>query len=252
MIIPNKSETQYDFTLPDGTVHTETKESNTVTTEILTYAFTKVKTSDKMFLQEGEIANHTVTLTNNSQHNVSNMFFTDNLAGGGTYVPGSVIVNGTAQPTYDLVTGFALDDLASGEFATVQYQIQANNPMTENTITNNGNLDYTVLGRNFNEDSNTIELAVVSNRLTIVKAVDKAVAVQGENLHYTSTITNTGTLPKTNLSFNDDIPAGTTFVLNSVKINGVAQPGLNPQTGFAIPDLAVGQNTVVEFDVTVN
>lgn len=252
MIISNQSEVQFDYTLPDGTVHTETRESNIVTTEILTYAFTKVKTSDKTFLQEGEMANQTVTLTNNSQNNITNMFFTDNLAGGGVYVPGSVVVNGTAQPTYDLVTGFNIGDLAPSEVSTVSYMIQANNPKTDDTITNYGNINYNSLGREFNENSNTVELAVVSNRISIVKAVDKAVAVKGENLHYTSTITNTGSLPKTNLVFTDNIPTGTTFVANSVKINGVSQPGFNPQTGFALADLAVGANTIVEFDVTVN
>lgn len=252
MIIPNQSETQFDYTLPDGSTHTETRESNIVTTEILTYSFTKVKTSDKTYLQEGEIATQTVTLTNNSQINITNMFFKDVLGGGGTYVPGSVVVNGIPQPTFDLVAGFNIGDLAPNAVTTISYKIQANNPLTEPLITNYGNINYTALERELNENSNTVELVVVSNRLTIVKAVDKAVAVKGETLHYTSTITNTGTLPKTNLVFTDSIPVGTTFVAGSVKIDTISQPGANPQTGFALPNLAVGQSTVVEFDVTVN
>lgn len=67
-----------------------------------------------------------------------------------------------------------------------------------------------------------------------------------------STITNTGTLLKTNLVFTDVIPTGTTFVANSVKIDGIFQPGSNPAVGFALSNLAVGASTVVEFDVTVN
>ncbi|MDE6372424.1 MAG: DUF11 domain-containing protein, partial [Clostridia bacterium] len=88
--------------------------------------------------------------------------------------------------------------------------------------------------------------------LTNVKSVDKAYAVKGDNLHYTSVITNTGTLEKTDLVFSDPIPAGTTFVPGSVKINNVAYPTYNPQTGFDLPDLAVGNAVTVEFDVTVN
>lgn len=47
-------------------------------------------------------------------------------------------------------------------------------------------------------------------------------------------------------------PAGTTFTAGSVKIDGVAQPAYNPQTGFDLLDLPVGDSVTVEFDVTVN
>ncbi len=87
--------------------------------------------------------------------------------------------------------------------------------------------------------------------MTVVKEVDKAYAVAGEILHYTSTVTNTGSLNKTNLVFSDEIPAGTSFVAGSVKIDGAAYPAYNPATGFALGDLAAGESTVVEFDVRV-
>lgn len=47
-------------------------------------------------------------------------------------------------------------------------------------------------------------------------------------------------------------PAGTTFVPDSVKLDYIAQPGLNPETGFAVKNLNPGESTVVEFTVTVN
>ena len=57
---------------------------------------------------------------------------------------------------------------------------------------------------------------------------------------------------KTNLLFSDVIPANTTFVENSVKIDNVQQLSYNPETGFSLPNLAVNASVVVEFDVTVN
>lgn len=71
-------------------------------------------------------------------------------------------------------------------------------------------------------------------------------------MHYTTVITNTGSLLKIDLVFTDPIPAGTTFVAGSVKINSVSYPAYNPQTGFDLPDLAVGEAVTVEFDVKVN
>ena len=252
MIIPNQSEVQFDFTLPDGSTMTEYRMSNIVKTEVLTSSFTKVKTSDKAFLQEGDMAIQTVTLTNNSLVNISNIIFKDNLSSGGTYVPNSVIVNGVAQPTYDLVVGFPVGDLAPNGVTTISYRIQANNPLTEPILTNFATINYTADERDLQEDSNTISLVVLSNRMTIVKEVDKSVATRGETLHYTTTITNTGTLLKSNLIFTDEIPDGTTFVENSVEVNGVQQVGADPETGFDLPDLPVGHSLVVEFDVTVD
>lgn len=251
MIVTNQSKIQYDYTLPDGQTETATKLSNIVETEIMTYAFTKVKSSDKTFLRENEIANQKVTLTNSSTRTVSNLFFNDTLSSGGTYVNGSVIVNNIPQPTYNLISGFNLDDIAPSGQSTVEYQVIANSPKSEDTLTNYATLNYAVDNRNLNENTNTITLVLVSSNFGIVKEVDKTVAIKGETLHYTTKITNTGSLDGKNLIFSDEIPAGTTFVDNSVKINSIGQPGYNPETGFSLPDLAVGESVTVEFDVVV-
>ncbi|MDE7086559.1 MAG: DUF11 domain-containing protein [Clostridia bacterium] len=257
MIIPNQSNIAFNYVLPDGQTIAAELDSNIVTTEILTYSVPKVKSSDKTFMQEGETAEQTVVITNNSQTQLFNMVFTDNMSSGATYVAGSVTVNGVSQPTYDPVAGFPLPPLNPGQAVTVTYTIQANNPVTQTPVTNYATLNYTVddplrSDVNFSENTNTVSIEIISNRLTVVKSVDKAYAVKGDTLHYTTVITNTGTLLKSDLVFTDPIPAGTTFVAGSVKIDGVSYPAYNPQTGFALSDLAVGQSVTVEFDVTVN
>ena len=257
MIISNKSNIAFNYVLPDGQTLPAEFDSNTVNTEILTYSVPKIKTGDKTFLQEGETSVHTVVITNNSQTQLFNQIFKDAMSGGATYVAGSVTVNGVSQPTYDLIAGFALPALNPGQAATVTYTIKANDPMTQTPVTNNATLNYTVddpaRGNvNFSENTNTIAVDIISNRLTNVKSVDKAFAVKGDNLHYTSIITNTGTLAKTDLVFTDPIPVRTTFTAGSVKINGATYPAYNPQTGFDLPDLAVGEAVTVEFDVKVN
>lgn len=174
------------------------------------------------------------------------------MSNGASHVDGSVVVNDVSQPTYSVINGFNIGDLAPNGVATINYDVIADNPLSENLVTNFATIAYTANERPLSENTNTIQLVVVSNRLSVVKTVDKSVATQGENLHYVSTITNTGTLLKTNLVFTDVIPTGTTFVANSVKIDGISQPGSNPAVGFALPNLAVGASTVVEFDVMVN
>ena len=140
---------------------------------------------------------------------------------------------------------------------TVTYVIQANNPMTQTPVTNYATLDYTVddpvRGNvNFSENTNTVSIDIISNRMTVVKSVDKTFAVRGDILHYTTVITNTGSLLKSDLVFTDPIPVVTSFVAGNVVVNGVSQPAYDPAAGFALPDLAVGQSVTVEFDVRVN
>ncbi len=52
--------------------------------------------------------------------------------------------------------------------------------------------------------------------------------------------------------FKDPIPYGTTFVQNSVKMNGVVYPAYNPTNGFVISSLAPSEVLNIEFDVKVN
>ncbi|TKI88641.1 DUF11 domain-containing protein, partial [Bacillus cereus] len=82
--------------------------------------------------------------------------------------------------------------------------------------------------------SNTVMTVVNSSGLNVRKSVSATEAGVGDTLTYTVRIQNSGTVAATNVSFLDPIPVGTTFVANSVTINGTPQPGLNPTTGFPL------------------
>lgn len=256
MIIYNRSNVTFDYVLPDQSTVSGEQDSNIVQTEVLTYAIERVKSSDHTFLNEGETAKQTVLVKNNSQATLTALFFRDIMSAGASYVAGSVRVNGVAKPAFDPEAGFALDDILPGGSATVEYTILSDDPKTQNSVTNNGSVTYTVDDpargpATYTEPTNEVEIILVSTRMTVEKQVDKAYAVQGEILHYTSTVKNTGSLNKIDLVFSDQIPAGTAFVAGSVKIGGVAYPAYDPAAGFPLSDLAAGESAVVEFDVRV-
>lgn len=257
MIVTNQSNVKYSYTIPGEPTKSGEEYSNPVETEILSSAISKVKTSDKTVIAEGETARQTVVITNNSGVALQNVTFKDVMTDGATYVSGSVEVNGVSQPSYDLITGFPLPDIPAGGSVSVSYTIIADDPLTTTPVTNYATITYTVNDPNrgpvtYSENTNDVSIDVVSVRMTNVKSVDKGVAVSGETLHYTSVITNAGTVDKTDITFIDPIPAGTTFVPGSVRINGTVYPAYNPDAGFALPDLAAGESVTVEFDVTVN
>lgn len=92
----------------------------------------------------------------------------------------------------------------------------------------------------------------VNPQLTVVKSVDKQVAIQGEILTYTSLVTNTGSIPTDTTFFVDDIPVGTTFETGTVFVDGINYPTYNPQTGFNLGVLIPNQTAIITFQVKVN
>ncbi len=52
--------------------------------------------------------------------------------------------------------------------------------------------------------------------------------------------------------FKDPIPYGTTFVANSVKVNGIGYSVYNHEIGFAIRSLEPNEFITIEFDARVN
>lgn len=58
-------------------------------------------------------------------------------------------------------------------------------------------------------------------------------------------------MPATNVQYSDVLPSSIAFEPNSVTIDGVLQPGFNPNNGFPLPDINPGESVEVTFQVTV-
>lgn len=102
------------------------------------------------------------------------------------------------------------------------------------------------------QDSNPVELFILEEGMNVLKLVDKAIALAGETLLYTSFISNNGNLNAENVVFTDALPANTTFVEDSVTLDGVNMPGENPANGINIGNLNVGQSKIITFQVVIN
>ena len=88
---------------------------------------------------------------------------------------------------------------------------------------------------------------------TILKVVDKPIAAIGETLTYTITIANIAVGAITSIPFKDTIPAGSTYVPDSFKVNNTAATptitdGLMSHT---IPSIAGLGTATITFQVKV-
>lgn len=87
--------------------------------------------------------------------------------------------------------------------------------------------------------------------LDVQKRVNTTMADILDTLTYTITITNEGVVPANNVVFTDLIPEGSVFINDSVVINGVSTPGVNPETGISLPDINVDETVTIVFEVQI-
>ena len=257
MNITNQSNVTYNAVEPNKPGVPGSLTSNTVNTEVLSDAITKVIRTDKTFAKAGETVHNTITITNNSSTVLVQTFISNPTPKGANYVAGSVKVNGVVQPTSDPVTGFFLPDLKPGETITIEYNIQINSPSTDTVVTDLAELQYNVndpLRGNvaYSEHTNPVSIHVVTAKLNVVKSVDKTFAVKGETLTYTVTFSNAGNIPIEDIYFTDNIPQGTTFVEGSVLINGHSITAYRPDIGYSVANLPPNDSATTSFQVTID
>lgn len=114
MIILNQSNVTFDYVLPDQSTQSGEQNSNVVQTEVLSSSVSKVKSSDKAFLNEGETARQKVVVTNNSSVYLAALIFKDIMTSGATYVAGSVAINGVGAAFVRLGRGLSASRSACG------------------------------------------------------------------------------------------------------------------------------------------
>jgi len=85
-----------------------------------------------------------------------------------------------------------------------------------------------------------------------VKQVDRTSTYVGDTITYTVTLNNNGGSTANNIVFNDPVPANTSFVAGSFKIDGVTQAGVLSPVGVAMGSIANGAQKVVTFQVHVD
>ncbi|WP_324655397.1 DUF11 domain-containing protein, partial [Bacillus paranthracis] len=91
------------------------------------------------------------------------------------------------------------------------------------------------------------------NNATIVatKSVNTPTAAIGDIVTYTIAVTNTGNIPASATVLTDGLGAGASFIQNSVTINNVPQPGLDPSLGVHLADISPGDTVFITFQAQI-
>ncbi|MGV8980185.1 hypothetical protein [Clostridium sp.] len=257
-VIANTADMVYTYQLsPNGEVITDSSKSNEVRTNIVNGDLKVTKSVNKTYATIGDTLTYSFNVSNIGNVTATNTNFFDAIPIGSSFIPGTVIVNGLSKPTYNPEIGFTLGSLTAGQVVSLSFNTLVNFAPSPNTLINNGSVVFDYL---FNPSAPPISKTITSNNVTTVvnvaaitftKAVDLAFATIGDVLTYTLRATNTGTVDLNNVIFKDIIPVAATFNTNSVVIDNVSKPGLDPNTGFSIDSIPPSGERVITFKVTV-
>lgn len=202
----------------------------------------------------GQDIPYSLKITNTGSVPALNATVSDMLPPGMTLTAGSITIDGAP---YAGALPVVIPQIDAGADVTVGFSASAAALPNPNPVFNIARVNFQFypftgyLADSFSE-SNPVAVYIIDMQTQIVKSVDKEFAVSGDILTYTSTVTNTGSVPVSSIFFKDAIPAGTEFVSGSVYIDGINYPAYNPQDGFAAGSLTPQESLIITFQTTIN
>ncbi|MCG7382295.1 hypothetical protein [Paenibacillus sp. ACRRY] len=241
----------YSFNSPDGRTITGTVASNTLTIPVTLPNVTAVKSASVSDVAVGETFTYTVVTTNGGIQPINNVILTDSLPAGTTFVPGSVTVRGAVVASANPNSGISVGTLTAGSSATVTFQVTVQSLPASGSLLNRASVSYSSGAFTGISNSNSITTPVYQPIIAINKSASQTNATLGDQLAYTLVVTNSGNIAA-QVTVTDTIPAGLTFVPNSVTVNGTARPGTSPLTGITLGSLSPGATATVVFRATLS
>lgn len=231
-------------------------ETNDIKVEILAIEddFIITRRGATEIVNPGEIVNQTITLYNKTSYEISGVHVKDTITSGASYYPNSLQIGGISY-TVNPFTGFDVNEIiAPGNSETITYKLVLDDPLPEGvrTIDVYTTVDFKIYRTSYTKNSDIYTIETPHGDIVIDKTSDKTIVIKGQKIKFQNVVRNTGSLQNTDVFFKDDIPTGTTFVEESVTIDGTSYPEYNPQDGFSLGEINGKSRKTVTFEVIVD
>ena len=236
-----------------GVVENKATVNEIPTEEVKTPVIIFFKNAEQSTVKAGEKILYTITLVNSSEVS-GKVIVKDEAPENTTFVEGSIKVNGVEKAELteeNLKNGIEVEVKENSE-VTVTFEVTVN----EQNSLNDGDIIKNTAYVN-EKLSNETETEFNKPVINSEKIADKTAVVAGEKLTYTIKVTNTGKADGT-ATVKDEVPTGTEFVKESIKVNGVEKAELTEKDlkeGIEVDVPKANENeagtTTVSFEVTV-
>lgn len=210
----------------------------------------KKRTGSKDIVNLGDEVNQTITLTNRSEYEITNIQIKDTFSEGVNFKANSVVIDGASYTGYNPINGFTLpSSIKVGSSATITYRVIIDSSTTKESFAIISAVTYTFDTTTATENSDTYTMELPNGDITVEMTVDKLVATKNDEIQYTIKVSNIGNLRNTAVTITNPMPDGTSFVEKSVIVNNVSQPTYNPTTGFSVGNIDPNSSTTASFKV---
>jgi len=180
-----------------------TVQGNSFTDIVLT------KTVDNSTPNEGDEVTFIITATNNGNATATNLVITDNMPSGLTMLSASLTKGTWSTPDWNVGT------LEANSSASITIVARVNAGTSGESIINSVSNTQDQTDKNIDSDDNSETINVQNSSYTdivLTKNVDVTSPKEGDNITFTITATNIGSVQATNLVVSDNLPAGLSLV----------------------------------------
>ena len=210
----------------------------------------KKRTGSKDIVNLGDEVNQTITLTNRSEYEITNIQIKDTFSEGVNFKTNSVVIDGASYTGYNPINGFTLpSSIKVGSSATITYRVIIDSATTKESFAIVSAVTYTFDTTTVTENSDTYTMELPNGDITVEMTVDKLVATKNDEIQYTIKVSNIGNLRNTAVTITNPMPDGTSFVEKSVIVNNTSQPTYNPATGFSVGNVDPNSSATASFKV---
>lgn len=207
-------------------------------------------------VEVGEHQVYAIKIRNDGDQDANNVIVSAVLNSVSSFIPASVTINGVDNQNANIINGINVGTISARGVTTILFTARIDAvpsggilyqnvnyiyqfPSGVDTITNNGT-------------TNTIQLIVQEGKVKLTKTASKSALLVGDTVTYTINIENIGTETAQNIFFQDKMDVNSSFVPESVFINGVQYSNYDPVLGFTLPNMIVGSVNQIVFQAKVN
>ena len=215
-------------------------------------------------LNLGDMITYNIAIQNTGTITITNAVLLDTIPICLTFVLDSLKINGTTIPavTPSPPAGAVIGVIVPGSTSNISFKAQlATTPCScmktynREYIQNDSTLIYnynsnTQFGASYSNSIRSYLNCIGPPQVSLIKSASPPAVKSGDTITYTCGIINHGAVTITNVFFSDTIPTCTTFVSNSVTVNGGAVAGTPvPPSSVPVGTIGPGSVSTITFQV---